>query len=310
MDDQLGPSGEQVVVTGGAGFIGSRLAAFLGERNDVTVVDDLSGGNRENVPGNATFFECDIRNQDAIDSQLADVDVVFHLAGLTSVEESVAASLDCQERNAKGSLTIFEAARKHSCRVVFASSAAIYGSPSYTPIDETHPTEPASPYGIDKLAADQYARLYHRLYDLETAVLRYFNVYGPRQSSGSSGVVGIFANHARNGEDLPVQGNGLQTRDFVYVDDVVRANCLAATADATAMGRAYNIGTGEAVSIRSLAETITSISDSGCSIDHRPARDGDIDQSVADISRAKEALGYQPQVDLRSGLAELLSADT
>jgi len=171
------------------------------------------------------------------------------------------------------------------------------------PITEDHPNEPTSPYGLDKLATDHYARLYNDLYDLETVALRYFNVYGPGQVAGDySGVISVFIDQALSGEDITVHGDGEQTRDFVYIDDVVQANLKAATTDA--VGEAYNVGTGESVTVRKLAELIQDITDTDSDIVHMDARTGDIEYSEADISKANEHLEYEPTVSLREGLEQ------
>ncbi|WP_119821853.1 NAD-dependent epimerase/dehydratase family protein [Halalkaliarchaeum desulfuricum] len=203
--------------------------------------------------------------------------------------------------NATGTLNVLDAAREHDVRVVVASSAAIYGHPEDTPIDESHPKEPTSPYGLDKLTADHYTRLYHDLYDLDTVALRYFNVYGPGQTGGDyAGVVSVFIEQALAGDDITVHGEGDQTRDFVFVEDVVRANLAAARTDH--VGEAYNVGTGESVSIRELAELIQDLTDTDSDIVHTDPREGDIDHSRADISTARAKLDFEPTVSLREGL--------
>lgn len=297
-------AGETVLITGGAGFIGSHVADALVADNDVTVLDDLSTGTRENVPAGATFVEGDVRDRETLASAAEDADVIFHEAAVVSVERSVEEPEFCHDVNLDGTLRVLEAARRADARVVFASSAAIYGEPDTVPISETEPTDPTSPYGIDKCAADQYVRAYHDLYGLETVALRYFNVYGPRQTAGDySGVISIFREQARNGDPITVEGDGTQTRDFVHVSDVVRANLLAATTDH--VGAAYNVATGEETSIRDLAETTRAIADSASEVVHTDPRPGDIDRSVADVANARERLGFEPKVTLEDGLATL-----
>jgi len=200
---------------------------------------------------------------------------------------------------------VLEAARRHDARVVVASSAAVYGQPDSVPLSETATLAPTSPYGTDKLAADQYVRLYNDLYDLDAVALRYFNVYGPGQAgSDYAAVIDVFVEQARRGEPITVEGDGEQTRDFVHVDDVVRANKLAARTDA--VGAAYNVGTGESVSVNRLAEQLKSVVGSDSPIVHAEPRDGDIRHSRADISQAREQLGYEPTVDLAEGLATVV----
>ena len=297
-------TGQSILITGGAGFIGSHIADALTADNDVTVLDDLSSGSRENVPDDATFIEGDVRDDDTLKNAAADTDVIFHEAAIVSVEQSIDQPKRCQDVNLAGTVAVLEAARRADARVVFASSAAIYGEPTAVPIDETEPTAPASPYGIDKCGADQYVRTYHDLYGLDTVTLRYFNVYGPGQTGGDySGVISIFREQALNGDPITVDGDGSQTRDFVHVEDVVRANLLAATTDA--VGTAYNIGTGTETSIETLAETVQSLADTDSPIIHGEPRPGDIDRSFADITRARERLGYEPGISLEEGLQTL-----
>lgn len=297
-------SGQTVLITGGAGFIGSHLADALVEHNDVIVLDNLSTGKRENVPDGATFVEGDVRDADVVADVSDGVDLIFHKAAVVSVERSIDEPAFSHEVNFDGTLTLLEAARRVDARVVFASSAAIYGDPDTLPITESDPVDPQSPYGIDKCAADQYLRAYHDLYGLETVALRYFNAYGPRQTASDySGVISIFGEQARAGEPITVNGDGTQTRDFVHVSDVVTANLLAATTEH--VGTAYNIGTGGETSIRSLAETIQATVGTDSPIVHGDPRPGDIQRSRADITTARERLGYEPSVPLEKGLATL-----
>ncbi len=303
-----GPAGEDVLVTGGAGFIGSHLAERLAERNAVTVFDSLTSGSRDRVPAEAELIEADLRDRDRIDAAMAASDRVFHLAAMVDVARSVEAPLDSHGVNVEGTLTVFEAARRHDVPVIVASSAAIYGRPSELPIPEEHPSRPLSPYGLDKLAVDQYARLYHDLYGLPVTALRYFNVYGPGQTGGDyAGVIATFLEQAAGGGPLTVEGDGTQTRDFVHVSDVVRANLLAADADVG--GQAINVGTGEETSIRELAETIRELTDGRPEIVHVDPRPGDIDRSVADLARAEAELRYRPDVDLPTGLESMFRSD-
>lgn len=299
-------AGRDVVVTGGAGFVGSHLADALVEDNDVTVLDSLVAGDPTHVPAGAELVEADVRDREAVAAHVAGADLVFHEAALVSVEASIERPAESDAVTADGTLATLEAARAADARVVLASSAAIYGHPAYLPVDEDHPTEPESPYGVAKLAADHYARVYHELYGLETVRLRYFNVYGPRQSADYSAVVSTFREQAAAGEPITVEGDGTQTRDFVHVSDVVEANLLAATAGGAA-GRAYNVGTGEETSIRELAEAVRDVSGTGSEVVHVDPREGDIDRSVADVSRAREELGFEASVPLREGLRDLLA---
>jgi len=294
-----------VLVTGGAGFIGRKLVDALVEQNHVRVLDDGSTGEPERLPDGVEYVEGDVRDETAVESATEGVDVVFHEAAVVSVSESVEAPARTNDVNLSGTVAVLEAARQHDARVVFASSAAVYGRPSSVPISETDPTEPLSPYGLQKLAADRYVRMYADLYDMETVALRYFNVYGRGQRGGDyAGVITAFLNRIRESAPPVVHGDGSQTRDFVHVSDIVRANLLAATTDAT--GEAYNVGTGTSVTIHELAERLVSLSDTGLSVEFGPERTGDIQDSEADISKARAELGYDPQVDLTEGLAELV----
>lgn len=308
MSGNAGLAGATAVVTGGAGFVGSHLARGLLARDAaVTVVDDCSAGDPATVPPEAAFVEADVRDREVLDAHFRDADFVFHQAALASVRRSVADPVESHSRNVTGTLHVLEATRRHDVdRVVLASSAAIYGQPEYLPIDEAHPTRPTSPYGLDKLASDHYARLYADRYGVDAVALRYFNVYGPGQSDEYAAVVAVFRDQALDGGPLTVEGDGSQTRDFVHVDDVVQANLRAATCESCHCGRGYNVATGEAATIRELAELVRDAVDAEPAIVHVDPREGDVDRSVADVSAARDRLGYEPTVRLRDGLAELL----
>jgi len=300
-------SDRTVLVTGGAGFIGGHLVDALVADNEVRVLDDFSSGRRANLPEAAALIEGDVRDPDALDRAFRDVDLVFHEAAVVSVADSVKRPLESHEVNATATLRVLEAARRADARAVLASSAAVYGPPTSIPVREDQPLEPTSPYGVQKVALDAYARQYHDLYGLDTVALRYFNAYGPRQTGGDySGVIGIFARRALAGDPLVVHGDGDQTRDFVHVSDVVRANLLAATTDA--VGEAYNVGTGSSVTIRRLAELVREAAGADVPIEHDDPRPGDIEHSQADVSKAREHLGYEPQVSLSAGLRDLIEA--
>jgi UDP-glucose 4-epimerase len=232
---------------------------------------------------------------------MEDADIVFHQAGLVSVTESTERPVASQSANVGGTVQVLDSARRTDTSVVVASSAAVYGSPESVPVTEDAEHAPTSPYGIDKLAVDHYTRLFADLYDLPAVALRYFNVYGPGQpDSGYSGVVSTVLSQARAEETLTVHGDGTQTRDFVHVDDVVRANLLAAESDAA--GRAFNVGTGTETSINELARAVVDVLDTDSDIAHVDGRPGDIDRSVADITAARSALGYEPTIPLADGL--------
>ena len=299
-----GPKNKTVLVTGGAGFIGSHLVDSLVPNNEVRVLDNFSTGSHENLNSEAEVIETDLRNEKATENALQDVDLVFHQAAQVSVTRSIEQPQESFSNNLAATLNILEQARTNDFRVVLASSCAIYGDPEETPVPESHPKDPQSPYGLEKLTVDRYARLYHNLYDVETVALRYFNVYGPRQSGGDySGVISIFKRQAENDEPLTVEVDGEQTRDFVHVDDVVRANLLAAETDR--VGEAYNVGTGSTVTIRELAEQIRAVSGSDSAIRHVDGRNGDIERSQADIGRIRSRMRFEPKISLTEGLQSL-----
>jgi len=304
-DVQGSLQGRTALVTGGGGFVGSHIVDALVPEADVVVFDSFARGDRERVPDAVRVVEADVRDEDALASAVDGVDVVFHQAAIVSVAQSVEDPTTTHAVNVDGTLAVLEAARRADARVVFASSAAIYGEPTAVPVDEGHPKTPASPYGLEKLAGDHYCRLYADLYDLPTVALRYFNVYGPRQAGGDyAGAITAFAEQARSGGPLRVDGDGEQTRDFVHVADVVRANLLAATTDAT--GEAFNVGTGEGTTIRRVAELVRDTVAPDAEVVHGDPREGDIRESVADIGTARERLGYEPTVSLEDGLADFL----
>ena len=294
--------GQRVLITGGSGFIGGALVDAFHSEATVKILDVNPGGD---VPDDVEVIEGDIRDERVLDEAMEGVDTVFHEAAIVSVEASIDDPVESHSVNVAGTLQVLEAARRHDARAVLASSAAVYGDPAETPIVETDPLEPESPYGLEKLALDRYARLYHDLYGLETVALRYFNVYGPGQTGGDyAGAIDAFLERARRDEPIRVHGDGKQTRDFVHVDDVVEANRLAAQTEN--VGTAYNVGTGQSVTIRHLAEQVRDAVESESEIVHTDPREGDIRHSRADISRARERLGFCPSIDLESGLETLV----
>lgn len=297
---------DRILITGGAGFIGSHIADAFNENADITVYDNFQSGTYQYVPDYAEIIEADIRNEKRLKEAVADADTVFHQAAQVSVQQSVKNPTESHQINLDPLLTILDSARGTDTRIVFASSAAIYGNPEYTPIDESHPKKPTSPYGLEKLSADHYCRLYYNHYGVEAVALRYFNVYGPRQQAGNySGVISVFREQALNEEPITIEGDGTQTRDFVHVDDIVQANLRAATKD-DAPGKAFNIGSGTQITINELAEVIKQTSNSDSEIIHVDAREGDIDQSMADISRSSDLLTYSPNNDIINGLSRYL----
>src|SRR6056297_214461 len=297
-----------VLVTGGAGFIGSHLVDALHPHNEVRVLDTFTTGDRAHLPEGVAVIDGDVRDPIAVQKAARDVDIIFHHAALVSVSQSVDAPRQSNETNLEASLLLLEQARQEDARVVVASSAAVYGHPEELPVSETASTNPTSPYGVQKLALDQYTRLYEELYGLETVALRYFNVYGPRQQGPYSGVISTFLEQARAGEPITVEGDGQQSRDFVHVSDVIRANMQAATTDA--VGEAYNVGTGQRTTIEELAETIRDATGSSSPIVHCEPRPGDIRHSGADTSKATRELGFETRISLESGIRSLVGEGT
>lgn len=302
------------LVTGGAGFIGSHLCERLcAEGHAVRVLDNLSTGQRENlaeIVAEIEFIQGDIRDAGLLAEVVQQVDCVLHHAALVSVPASVEHPLVEQEINAVGTLRLLQAARQAGVRrVVFASSAAVYGNNPQVPKREDMPLEPESPYAVSKAAGEYYARVYSRLYGLEVVGLRYFNVFGPRQvpSSPYSGVISIFVAQMRAGKSPTVCGDGRQSRDFVYVGDVVAANMRASTAPGVA-GRTYNIGCGRSASLLELIAALNEVLGTELAPISAPPRAGDIRFSAADISRARAELGYEPKVGFAEGLERTIAA--
>jgi UDP-glucose 4-epimerase len=292
--------GARVLVTGGAGFIGSHLVEALAPANQVTVVDDLSTGREENLAG----LDCRLVRADVNDPAIADlfagVDVVFHLAAQVSVELSVRDPVADARVNVLGTAHVLDCARRAGVgRFVLSSSSAVYGQADLVPTPESITCAPDSPYAASKLACEQYLFMAARLYGLSGMALRYMNVYGPRQdpSSPYSGVISIFADRARRGQSLVVYGDGEQTRDFVAVADVVRANLLAAASRAVDVA---NVGTGAAMSINRLAELC---SRGRVAIRREAARAGDVRHSAGDPSRARALIGFSASVAAEDGIA-------
>ncbi len=289
-----------IVVTGGAGFIGSHIAWELSKDNDVVVIDNLQTGSRENAPPAARFVKTDVRDE-GIERLVKEADYVFHEAAVVSVVESFKDPIGTEDVNVSGTLRILKAMLEGSGKLVFASSAAVYGDNPNLPLKETERPRPLSPYGVTKVAVEHYLRVYNEIYGLPTVSLRYFNVFGPRQGFNQyAGVISIFINHALEGDPLVIYGDGLQTRDFIYVKDVVKANLLVAESR-RANGRTFNVGRGESVSVIKLANVIKELTGSTSNIVFDKPRPGDIRHSLADI-RELRSLGFEPEWDLRRGL--------
>ena len=304
-DDRSDRSKGTVCVTGGAGFIGSHVAeAFLAAGRRVLIIDNLSGGRRENVPAGAELHVLDIRSREAADLvREAGIEILVHHAAQMDVRRSVEDPAFDADVNILGSLNLAEAARRGGVRqILFASTGgAIYGEQDYFPADENHPARPVSPYGISKRSFELYLFYYSVTYGLDATCLRYANVYGERQNPhGEAGVVAIFLNRLLAGEAPTINGEGLQTRDYVHVSDVVRANLAAA-------GRpgyhVYNVGTGVETSVVDLYREIAGSLGSDLQAKHGPAKPGEQMRSVVDASLGRRELGLPTPIPLREGLA-------
>ena len=303
---------KKALVTGGAGFIGSHLVeALVSAGSRVAVLDNLSSGrfsNLEHLKDCIEFHENDVRQLNVLTKVVQDCDVIFHLAAVVAVQQTIDDPVDSAMVNDIGTINVMEAARRNNVqRFVFASSCAVYGDDPRLPKNETMPPVPTSPYAVHKLAAEHHARVYSELFGLKTASLRFFNVFGPRQdpSSPYSGVISIFMSRAIANQAPVIFGDGNQSRDFVYVKDVVKALILAANSNDSA-GKPLNIGTGSSVSINRLWDLIASQAGRQLAPVYAPARAGDILHSVADIDLAESILNFTPDYSLELGLAATL----
>jgi UDP-glucose 4-epimerase len=300
----------RVLVTGGAGFIGSHVAQqFLAAGYEVAVVDDLSTGHRENVPNGATFYECDIRDE-RLSTVFKEVrpDVVSHHAAQMSVRVSIAEPRRDASLNVEGSIHVLECAVATGTRkIIYASTGgAIYGEPQYLPCDERHPIRPQCQYGISKHTVEHYLELYSDLYALDYTVLRYPNVYGPRQDpDGEAGVVAIFGGRMLDNQPVTIFGDGTQQRDFVFVGDVARANLLAVERGSQAI---INIGSNLGTSVLDIFEALKSVTRYGLDPIFAPPRLGEVYQIYLTGGLALQLLGWQPTVTLQDGLRQTVSA--
>ena len=298
--------GRKVLVTGGAGFIGSNLVRELLERGeDVRVLDNFSTGNRRNIDDlDVEVVEGELRSYERVHNAVRGVETVFHLGALGSVPRSVQDPLTSSAVNIEGTLNVLLAARDEGIRrVVFTSSSSIYGSSNPLPRTEAMPPDPISPYGVAKLAAERYCVSFSRVYDLETVVLRYFNVFGPGQDPASqyAAVVPLFVTTIDAGGPITIFGDGEQSRDFTFVANVVSATADAGTA-AEANGRIMNVAAASPASVNALADAIGAILGKDVDKRYAPERPGDIRDSWADIAEAKRLIAFEPHVGLEEGL--------
>ena len=303
----------RVLVTGGAGFIGSNLVRALLERGDeVRVLDNFATGDRENLAGlDVDLIEGELRSYERVHNAVRGVETVFHLGALGSVPRSVQDPLTSNAVNVEGTLNVLLAARDEGVRrVVFSSSSSVYGTRRELPVTEDQPPDPLSPYGVAKLAAERYCVSFSRVYEsFESVVVRYFNVFGPRQSplSQYAAVIPLFITAIAAGKPIRIDGDGEQSRDFTYVANVVEGTVLAADA-AGASGRIFNVAASAPASVNHVAETIGRILDRPVEKEFAPSRAGDIRDSWADIGRARESFGWEPSIGLEDGLR--LTVDT
>jgi len=303
------------LITGGCGFIGSHIAeALVADGVKVRIFDNFSSGKMENLHGFGSGIEVirgDVCDPEELKSAMKGVAQVFHEAALVSVAVSVEQPIDNDSINIRGTLNVLQAARAAGAkRVVLASSAAVYGNNPVLPKREDMLPEPESPYALGKLTGEYYLKLFNSLYGVETVALRYFNVFGPRQDGKSmySGVISRFIDDLRNGRTPAIFGDGQQTRDFVYVKDVVQANLLAMRSAKVGRGEVFNVATGQAASLLQLLDTLTKIMGLQVMPQFKEARAGDIKHSLADISRIRAALEYEPKFGLEEGLRALITA--
>lgn len=312
---------KKIIITGGAGFIGSTLANHLSKDNTVMVIDDLSMGKESNLKKskNLNFIEGSVTDRNLMTKIISEntFDYIFHLAAIASVADSVERPVETHQINFESVLMLLELVRKYQKtlkRLVFSSSAAVYGDEPTLPKKEESVIRPLTPYAIDKFAAEQYVLDYNHLYGINTSAVRFFNVYGPNQNPESpySGVISILVDRykkLKNGErvEFTLFGDGSQSRDFVFVEDVIQALLLVASKE-DALGKQFNVGTGSALSLNELIDVINEVVNVVLPVKYESEREGDIKKSVSDISRLK-SLGYQSNFSVHEGIREYLISE-
>ena len=299
MDTKL----KRILVTGGAGFIGSNLVDKLIENDhNVIIIDNISTGKEENLNPRAEFHKLDIRNLEDIEPLFKGIDIVFHLAAQPRIQPSIIDPVNSHSNNVVGTLNVLQASRAAGVKkLIYSASSSAYGDTKKLPLKEDMPTRPKSPYSLFKLIGEYYCRLFNELYGLPTVCLRYFNVYGPRQTyeGAYATVIGIFLRQAKAREPLTIVGDGEQTRDFTNVNDVVKANVLAMNSSKVGRGEIINIGSGKTYSVNQIASLISD------NVVYIPPRPGEVRDTLADNRLAKKLLRWQPEVDMGEGVKEL-----
>jgi UDP-glucose 4-epimerase len=306
---------KRAVVTGAAGFIGSHLVTLLLDRGySVIGIDNLRTGLLQNIAESLKndgfqFLEQDVCNEKLLDVIKEDIDVIFHLAAISSVKLSVENPILVNDTNVKGTINVLEMARKRDAeRFIFSSSAAVYGNPNTLPIREEFPLEPLSPYAASKISAEMFCISYGNLYGFTPTIFRYFNVFGPRQEKSEySGVIPIFINQGLQNKDITIDGDGIQTRSFIYVEDVVRATFLGSELEDKSKN-ILNLSGADSISILDLAHMVKKhIPTSTSNIIHRKPREGDVKDSIGSMERTSDVLGFSPMVSFETGLDRTIS---
>lgn len=299
----------KIVVTGGAGFIGSHIVEYFHQQNsEVHVIDNLRSGFKSNIEKfNISFHEVSITDRDSVFSIIKGTDYVFHLAAFVSVPESIEKPDECEEINIQGLLNVLDACQEHGVKkIVFSSSAAVYGDNPLSPKTVVMQPEPKSPYGMTKLAGEEYLKQYNKDFGLGAVSLRYFNVFGPRQDPNSqySAAIPLFVSKALRNETIVIYGDGEQTRDFIFVKDVVFANILAAKLDQ--VGGVFNVASGSAITINEIVKLVIEETNSRSSIRYESPRQGDIKHSLASVDDTKRILNFEPTYNIIDGMRETI----